>query len=424
MAKGSKKYKTALRRFLAEQLWSHRSKDDLPGDSYQDWVEAGRLLESFRVRQYTRLRLILSRTVHWTGFRDKTLWEILTTVLLPLSLIGATALFNRATEQDSLDRAFSQKRVELDKLADSERQKIMIEYFNDLMTLVKAENPWTCQDAINQCKTWNKGGTAYSIAQAKTLVALQVLDPRRQRLMIQFLQSSGLNTLNGNSGLLSGGSIARANLRGADLEGLNLNHVDLQYSSLQGANLVRASLMKANLKGSNLSDAKLDRSNLIDANLQEALLFRANLVCARLYNADFTGAMLSGAKFYENDEQLKVSANKCPSSDGWTDFSVYRVDADTEVYNAKSFKNAIYNANKQEVYIRTIRGRPEKQIATSWFNPMRLPFERPYATEEPTIFGSEKIERIVQKLTCESKGPLRLFNGESIEKSTPMNCDS
>jgi len=426
MVKSSKKYKTALRRFLAEQLWSHRSKDDLPGDSYQDWVDAGRLLGSFRVRQYTRLRLILSRTVHWTGFRDKTLWEILTTVLLPLSLIGATALFNRATQQDSLDTAFSQKRVELDKLADSERQKIMIEYFNDLMALVKAENPWTCQDASNQCKTWNKGGTAYSIAQAQTLVALQVLDPRRQRLMIQFLQSSGLNTLNGNSGLLSGGSIARANLRGADLEGLNLNHVDLQYSSLQGANLVRASLIKANLKGSNISDAKLDRSNLVDANLQEALLFRTNLVCARLYNADFTGAMLSGAKFYENDEQLKVSANKCPSpdGDGWTDFSVYGVDADKEVYNAKSFKNAIYNASKQEVYIRTIRGRPEKQIATSWFNPMRLPFERPYAIEEPTIFGSDKSERIVQKLTCENKGPLRLFNGESIEKSISMKCDS
>ena len=76
--------------------------------------------------------------------------------------------------------------------------------------------------------------------------------------------------------------------------------------------------------------------------------------------------MLSGAKLYENDEQLKVSANKCPASDNWTDFSVYRVKADTEVYNAKSFKNAIYNANKQEIYIRTIRGRPEKQIATSW----------------------------------------------------------
>jgi hypothetical protein len=224
--------------------------------------------------------------------------------------------------------------------------------------------------------------------------------------------------------LLSGGSIARANLRGADLEGLNLNHVDLQYSSLQGANLVRASLIKANLKGSNISDAKLDRSNLIDANLQEALLFRASLVCARLYNADFTDAMLSGAKFYEIDEQLKVSANKCPASDNWTDFLVYRVKADTEIYNAKSFKNAIYNANKQEVYIRTIRGRPEKQIATSWFSPMRLPLERPYATEEPTIFGSDKTEKIVQKLTCDSKGPLRLFNGERIEKSVSVNCDS
>jgi hypothetical protein len=104
--------------------------------------------------------------------------------------------------------------------------------------------------------------------------------------------------------------------------------------------------------------------------------------------------------------------------------SVYRVKADTEVYNAKSFKNAIYNANKQEIYIRTIRGRPEKQIATSWFNPMRLPLERPYATEEPTIFGSDKTEKIVQKLTCDSKGPLRIFNGERIEKSISVNCDS
>lgn len=134
--------------------------------------------------------------------------------------------------------------------------------------------------------------------------------------------------------------------------------------------------------------------------------------------------MLSGAKFYENDEQLKVSANKCPDSGGWTDFLVYRVDADTEVYNAKSFKNAIYNATRQEVYIRTIRGRPEKQIATSWFNPIRLPFERPYAVEDPTIFGSNNTERVVQKLTCESKGPLRRFDGVSIERSIAENCDS
>jgi len=73
---------------------------------------------------------------------------------------------------------------------------------------------------------------------------------------------------------------ARADLRGADLQGANLRGADLRGAYLQDANL-----RWAYLRGADLQDA-----NLRDANLQGADLQRADLQGAYLRGADLQGA--------------------------------------------------------------------------------------------------------------------------------------
>lgn len=314
-----------------------------------------------------------------------------------------------------MQNALAQKNLEIEKAADNERQKLLDEYLKDIMSLVKEEDPWDCQVLTSNCKNWNPDDTAFSIARAKTFIAIQSLEPRRQRLVIQALQATGLNTLpNGTSrGLIAGpgGSLARANLKGADLEGLNLDGVDLQYSNLQGANLVRTSMIGANLKGANLSDAKIEKSSLIDANLEDAYLFRASLVCTRLKGADFTRSMLSGAKFYEPDKQLGLSANSCPQVTQNTSH-FYTVIPGNEILAVNSVRNAVFNDKRQYVYIRRIRGRLEKIVAVSLFQPLRWPWEQPYATEEPTVLGDKDLAIITAELASK-KGVMRTLQTQT-----------
>jgi Pentapeptide repeats (8 copies) len=412
---GSKRYSKALRAFLAGRLWSKREAKEIHGNAETDWEDAGHMLHNWQFRQLTRARYIWHCFWQRTGLPGKTVLDLVQLVGLPLAILLITNSYNSASQRDSLQNALAQKNLEIDKAADDERQKLLDEYLKDIMSLVKEEDPWDCQVLTTDCKNWNPDDTAFSIARAKTFIAIQSLDPRRQRLVIQSLQSTGLNTLpNGKSrGLIAGagGSLARANLKGADLEGLNLDGVDLQYADLQGANLVRTSMIGANLKGANLSDTKIESSSLIDANLENAYLFRASLVCTRLMGADFTGSMLSGAKFYEPDKQLGLSANSCPQAKQTTSY-FYHVEPRNEVYAVKSLRNAVYNKNRQYVFIRRIRGRLEKVVAVSLFQPLRLPWEEPYATEEPTVLGDKDLSTITAEL-ANDKGVMRTLQSQT-----------
>ena len=55
-----------------------------------------------------------------------------------------------------------------------------------------------------------------------------------------------------------------------DLRGANLQGVDLIETNLQGANLQGANLQEANLRGANLEEANLQEADLTEANLQGA----------------------------------------------------------------------------------------------------------------------------------------------------------
>jgi len=82
---------------------------------------------------------------------------------------------------------------------------------------------------------------------------------------------------------------------GADLRDANLYGVDLGGANLRGANLRGANLGGANLRGANLRDANLGGAILRGADLWGADLWGANLRDANLGGANLRGANLRGA---------------------------------------------------------------------------------------------------------------------------------
>jgi len=85
----------------------------------------------------------------------------------------------------------------------------------------------------------------------------------------------------------------------ADLKGANLNRVDLSGTNLNKANLCKADLKGANLNETKLKNADLSEADLDGANLRGADLSEANLRKANLRGADFHGANLSGANLWK-----------------------------------------------------------------------------------------------------------------------------
>jgi uncharacterized protein YjbI with pentapeptide repeats len=88
------------------------------------------------------------------------------------------------------------------------------------------------------------------------------------------------------------GSMAGANLAGADLKGGILSRENLAGANLEKANLAGASLETADLNKVNLSGADLSQANVRNANMPHALL-----IGTRLEKADLQGAFLRGADF-------------------------------------------------------------------------------------------------------------------------------
>jgi len=105
----------------------------------------------------------------------------------------------------------------------------------------------------------------------------------------------------------SGARLARAVLRGADLDRANLDGAflaaaDLSDARLSFATLRDANLLEARLDGATLEGCDLSRASLINASLKGANLFMADLTGAALMEAelegaDFSNADLSGAHF-------------------------------------------------------------------------------------------------------------------------------
>jgi uncharacterized protein YjbI with pentapeptide repeats len=92
----------------------------------------------------------------------------------------------------------------------------------------------------------------------------------------------------------------RPDLRGADLqemnlEGVNLVRAQLQEADLSGANLERSAIWMANLTRAKLSGANLSWSHLTESVLKEAELIAVDFTVATLSLVNFDGADLTAA---------------------------------------------------------------------------------------------------------------------------------
>jgi uncharacterized protein YjbI with pentapeptide repeats len=255
-----------------------------------------------------------------TGFGEKKLWDVLQLIIVPLVLAGGAYYLQELAKQREQTAAIEKT-----------NQDTLVNYLDQMAELL--------QKGLLKTKI---NSETFIIAQAKTVIALQSLDPKRQHLVIQFLDAAKLNTLDRNKELLNQAQMSKANLSNADLSGANLNgaelsradltHADLSYAhlneadlsraelsrsnliyagltgtNLNEANLTEANLTHANLHGANLNEANLTHAGLIGANLNEAnlthaILTDANLHGANLTHANFTDADLTGAKL--SKEQL------------------------------------------------------------------------------------------------------------------------
>jgi uncharacterized protein YjbI with pentapeptide repeats len=212
---------------------------------------------------------------------DKTLWDWLKLLIVPLVLAVGGYLFN--SSQNRATQEAAEHRAQDDTLQ---------AYLDGMAQLLTDENRPLYRA---------KGGDRLStVARARTLTVLTRLDGARKRSVLQFLYESGLIArdhpivkLRGSD--LSGAYLSNFDLRRSDLSWLDLRRADLDACGLAGADLTRTQLCEADLTLAHLDDALLVAADLRDADLNGAGLRGADLSYADLRGANLHWANLEGA---------------------------------------------------------------------------------------------------------------------------------
>jgi len=221
------------------------------------------------------IRAARSRT--WSGFGDKTLWDWLQLLIVPLVLVIGGFLLT--TLQDSRQRAIEDQRA----------QDTALQAYLDQMGNLLLEK---------DLRTSKEDSEVRTLARARTLTILERMDPSRQRQVMQFLSEAVLvQRVEGRQPIIS---LRQANLSGAelwdiDLSGADLSEADLSGAILRGAKLSGADLGDADLSGANLIEADLTFAIMSGANMSGTYLDKADLSDVNLIETDLSGAVLSGA---------------------------------------------------------------------------------------------------------------------------------
>lgn len=199
----------------------------------------------------------------WTGFSDKTVWDWLSLLIVPIMLAGATGIFTifelqredrRAKQQDVIEQARTVAQQEIE--SDRTQQAVLQLYIRDMTELLLDNR-------------LSDGGTLVrQIARSNTLTAVRQLDSTRKAILLNFLYGAGLVAIGESPNPI----------------------VEMRYVDLSDANLYLATL-----SGADLSVAYLSGANLSSANLSDAILRDADLSSANLSGADMRGTILSGA---------------------------------------------------------------------------------------------------------------------------------
>jgi hypothetical protein len=251
-------------------------------------------------------RMLLKRS----GFGDKTLWDLLQLLIVPLAL--AVIGFWFSSQQEVRQHEIEDQRAQVEREIEAERaeQETLQAYLEQMGTLLLDRG----------LRAADENSDVRRLARARTLVVLDALSPPRQELALRFLNEAEL--IQGsppdeqpviplkyaslpNSELPYRLLLRGANLQQADLYSSNLAHIDLRGTYLAGAHLEDADLEGANLEGADLSGAYLGGADLSGSNLTDVDLSNAEGLWERgtdlwkrgagLTDADLSGANLSGA---------------------------------------------------------------------------------------------------------------------------------
>jgi hypothetical protein len=236
-----------------------------------------------------------------TGFRGKTIWDLLGLLIVPVVIALAGWWLSEVSTRN-------QQQIETDRA----QQSVLQSYIQDMTALLLDKG----------LATSKPDSLITQVARANTISAIYRLDSSRNRILLGFLSDSNLLS-SGSVTLLSGADLSRADLRDADLsyadlENTNLRDADLSYTNLSYTNLSYADLSGAILSDTSLSPrlsyARLGGADLSDAVLSFANLSGANLTFADLSYADLENTNLSDAIL----EDTNLSDAYLWNAEGWT----------------------------------------------------------------------------------------------------------
>jgi uncharacterized protein YjbI with pentapeptide repeats len=242
----------------------------------------------------------------WTGLSQKTLWDWLQLLIIPVVLAAGGYLFTFTISRNERKAADQRNQTEREIAQDNQCEAALQAYIDKMSELLLHEK---LRESVKE------DDEVRNVARVRTLTVLPRLDPIRKASVLQFLHESGLISKRMCIIDLGGADLSGADLWEANLLGVDLSKVNLSKSNLSKANLLEANLSKANLLEANLSKANLSKANLLEANLSStdlweadlseadlskvflwgARLWGANLNKANLFDASFVGTDLSGA---------------------------------------------------------------------------------------------------------------------------------
>jgi len=145
---------------------------------------------------------------------------------------------------------------------------------------------------------------------------LPEVDLRSANLRRADLIGINLTDANLTAAILPGADLTRSKLSGINLQRADLSKALLAFADLSGADLTGANLRGADLSKSVLTGAKLTDARLEDAKLADADLRNADLTGATLLRADLSNAMLGSATFrHANLTETNLTSARLDATD-------------------------------------------------------------------------------------------------------------
>jgi hypothetical protein len=168
-----------------------------------------------------------SASLGWTGFRGKTLWDLLQLLIVPLVLVGIGLLFEMQQAAREDQRAAVER-----ELAEQRAQDEALQAYLDQMSQLMLERKLLEAEL---------GDPVHTLAQARTSTVMLSLDAEHNESVTRFLSDSGLTgSGEASARLLDDISLSHATLSDADLssaEGITNEELEQQSASLKGATM-------------------------------------------------------------------------------------------------------------------------------------------------------------------------------------------